>query len=368
MYFKTTKGKILIQDNLDDKQKILDISMFQSISSIKYSSVSKNIFLTGVRINEKSFNIQKNLKGDYKLYKLNSQTLKWELIFNKYANDPVYMHKTGNIAFCYGPGLMVITPEGKIVKKINMGRFSWGPRSLSVSPNGDKLAIIKWEGDEKKIYIYNSNDDSFQRYSSTVYNYVWLDNDNIIFDNDNYIKKLSISDGKVAKYFKNYKDIITTTLSGENKSFSRFLDCKAHEIDVSIGSLKKSKDNLYFTLRLFLYGKSHRFNGVFCYNIKKHTYSLVYKSHKNSFVDGFACNDEGIMWINIRYQSEKRRDKKIFILNHKRLKEGWDFFPSDHLPYFSFQFFPKPEINEKREEKQEKLLTKIYRLFKSFIG
>jgi hypothetical protein len=124
----------------------LPVDTFADVSHMCACPARGVIVLTGVKAGGRVADVSRNARGDYRAYRLNASGI--EALTDEYTSSAVPI-PDGGIAYSNGGALVIARSSGREVHKV--GRFSWGPTSISCSEDGAIVALTKWKGDDRKL-------------------------------------------------------------------------------------------------------------------------------------------------------------------------------------------------------------------------
>lgn len=103
----------------------------------------------------------------------------------QWLNSDSLIYSNGNTLFKYD----FATQESFLLYKFNRIRYS--PLSMSISPDKTKVAFVRFKANNAKLCIFNLKTNEFIQVKSSIMDYSWDGNKNIIF---NYLKGIKILD------------------------------------------------------------------------------------------------------------------------------------------------------------------------------
>ena len=167
MFAKRDGARILFCSSRQDVRLELDGAEFADVSSACASLDETTVVLTAAREKSDVADVNANRKGDYRAYRLSAGGL--EQLTDEYTNSAIPLGHEG-LAYSNGKGLVVIKKDRRIEHKV--GRFNWGPPSISTNEDGSLLAMVKWKGDDRKLLICETDSQRAQISRFSLYSYV----------------------------------------------------------------------------------------------------------------------------------------------------------------------------------------------------
>jgi hypothetical protein len=341
MYAKIEGKTLIIKKSPLDNGTVLSIENFSNIYGIYAFPEDNSVLLTGVRTGKRPPSLETNFKGELELYKARLDIEQWERINKGYAYDAHAIKNKLMIAFHHGNGITVIDNLGNILYKFKSGKFNWGSPSVSTSPDGNKIAFIKWKGDHKKICVINLADKTLQQYKPNCFSYSWFDENHIIYELCGLIKILDINTEET-KLFTNslmkFNDSIIkstelTSILKNNSIIHSYFD-----------NIKCIDNTIYFTCYVSSPDgdpSCNKYHGIFRTNKTKQ-----YLEEIQSFPQGvfwgrvkFGVDSCGNIVANViqKIKDSNTQLKVTIGPDAEFLKDGWNILEPGEFPDFGFQ-------------------------------
>jgi len=92
--------------------------------------------------------------------------------------------------------ITVLAEDGRVVHETKVGRFNWGPPSLSVSPAGDRIAWTRWKGDDQKLTVQRPLDEKPHTFPQSCHCYAWVDDTTLVYYLGGPLRLLDVETGK----------------------------------------------------------------------------------------------------------------------------------------------------------------------------
>jgi hypothetical protein len=146
MYTRRQDSQLQFSD--DGKRVAFSIpdNAFADVSYACGSAAQARVVLTAVRNGGAVADVRTNTRGDYRAYGITANGV--EQLTKEYTNTTIAL-PDGGIAYSNGGSLIVERSTERETHKV--GRFNWGPPSISCTADGTVVAITKWKGDDRKL-------------------------------------------------------------------------------------------------------------------------------------------------------------------------------------------------------------------------
>jgi hypothetical protein len=167
MLVKRKDDSLLFSSDDGAKQLTLKLNEFAHISFISSSADESEIIVTAAREKTDIADVMSNKRGRYHAYRLNTHAL--VQLTKEYTNTAIFV-PGGGIGYSNGNALVVQSGEARQVHK--MGKFNWGPCSLSANEDGSHIGIVKWKGDDRKLLLCNRVAQTATLSKFSLYSYV----------------------------------------------------------------------------------------------------------------------------------------------------------------------------------------------------
>ena len=167
---------------------------FSQVSSVRWCPGAGEIVLTAVHVDGVRPDVRGGQRGDLRLYRCLPADGRWERVWPGYAHDPVCL--PDGYAVHRGAGVTLLDHSGAVQRDIKVGRFNWGPPSLSVNYAGDRVAWARWVGDHQKARVENLADGTSFQSRHSVYRYGWWDDRTLIYYLGTGLRLLDVTTGK----------------------------------------------------------------------------------------------------------------------------------------------------------------------------
>lgn len=339
----------------------VQLSDFDFISGAAFHPAQDALLITAVRKGDRLPGFKPPYRGDLRLYRYRLDEQQWQLVYQKYANDPTPIANSTDTAIHTGGGLAILDVDGKAKAVQRVSNFNWGPPALSSSPGGTKIGMVRWKGDHSHVFAYDIARSSGVQYKPSCYGYDWYDDTRIVYGAGSGIRMLDLNSGKFNQLLgKCFDPKSPFRASIKNDPFwDNFLrDLKKIE-DYSYGRFRAIQNRLFFILRIVgtrQYGFDSKMCGVFSIGGEgdemraEHTWEP--EPGKN--VTDFEVDADGTIVLEIsEYENSRLVNVKWSAVGGSAspLANGWGIMPTGNRPEFGFHYigqFDKSTQNQSR--------------------
>lgn len=173
MFWKQSQEAIVV--SRDGEQELFRFGA-KELAQIAYASAwpgSDELLLTAARTEQDCADVMGNSKGNYRAYAASARGL--QLLTKEYTNTAIPLPQGRGLAYCNG-GSLVIVRDGQRTA-LKLGRFSWGPSSLSCTASGERVAMTKWKGDDRKLAFVELTSQALTLSRFSYHSYVLVGDD-----------------------------------------------------------------------------------------------------------------------------------------------------------------------------------------------
>ena len=250
MLYKVDKDKIKIWDFVKNRESNVQFSEQVRISRVSINSSNDKIAVWGEDASPKNPKLYIiDLLTSKKIFELNVfYDFQW------YGSDSLLISDGNTIH-------QLTFKDGKYRKLLKFSRIKIGPSEISCSRDFSKFAFVKWKKDHKNLCVYDFKTSSILQFKPSLYNYTWLDNEQLVYNYGDGLKILQISDGKSITLLKDINNLIKK-IGNQNEHIQDLLNIVRTD-DRILNIIEKpvfAGERLYFSF--FAANKSEKRIGV----------------------------------------------------------------------------------------------------------
>jgi hypothetical protein len=343
MYYAISTGHINLKQSPVSVEIPVSIEDFGFISAVSYCASDESLLLTGVLRGDELPSLKRNARGKQGLFRWRLNNRKWTRIYDGYSHDPVPIPGSRNIAFHCGNGLAIVDENGSPIARHKLGTFNWGAPSLSASPGGSKIALIKWKGDKQRLFVYTVDKRVGDLYRPSCYRYCWYDESHVLYHIAHSMKLLSLETGESRVFFKGVTRFPPDRFECACGNLCSLVASKA-KTEYSFGDLKAKADKVYFVMTVLgseerLYDV--RYHGLFSLDRDETRLKLEHLCDQNESIRNFDVDDDETIVMRLEcYENQKvvARRRVVIGQSESLLNQGWDIMPSGIFPEFGFHY------------------------------
>jgi hypothetical protein len=266
----------------------------------------------------------------------------WEDLPAGHVHDAVCLGDRG-YAVHDGARLAFLDRAGRVAGTTKGGRVNPGPPSLSVSPSGDRVARIRWRGDDRRICATHAGEDAAREYGVSCHRYAWLDDRSLVLYLDGPLRVLDLDTGEASRLLEG------VVAAGRGRRFGRrtldrYLSGRVPDLEESFGALDVAGGRIWFGALLFSMSLRWtwlpRFSGVFTVDPKGGDLRLVASLPRHEVIADVVALDDGSAVVHTeRYRRMRVVDRPTHTVGllASFLAEGWEPMPTSCDPTFDFR-------------------------------
>lgn len=341
MYSKPGDGRAVLKRSATSPEMTVPLVEFAFISTAAYWPADDSLLLTGVREGRRTPNLKDNFKGDIRLYRWRLPSGPWDELYGKYAHDPAPIPGSSEVAFHCGNGLAIVDADGVLVAQHKVGRFRWGPPSLSASPAGTKIAMIKWKGEDQKLFVYDRNTGGGTLYKQSCLRYCWYDENHILYFLHGPLRLLDVQTGKSTVLL---GDVTRLPPGRLDPRLEKVRELKRPGVEVvhDYDEIAVSPDRIYFALGIWAdVQPRYSFHGVCCTDREAKQLEVLYVCERE-LVEGIVVDEDGTVALELGRRSDRQevveRRRVVIGSEDSPLRHGWHVMPTGRVPEFGFHY------------------------------
>ncbi|MBL9202237.1 MAG: hypothetical protein JNL39_17130 [Opitutaceae bacterium] len=290
-----------------------------------------SLLVTAARSDGDRADVMAGKRGNYRAYLVSAQGI--EQLTKEYTNTAISLPDRRGLAFSNGSALVVVRDGQRQAHKI--GRFNWGPTSLSCSESGSRIAMTKWKGDNRHLAFTEVGSATLTVSRFSFHSYV------LIGDEILYIRGSDV--------------MCYSPLSGKGRSITpqmirrKLLDAigvggdRLEHVVISFGNLSLRKERAVATTLVQLAGTYEwLWHGIIQLPYQHHPLEIVLPIERPWAVSSIASTGDTLGLVLQRYENLRLAETKVAAIGRaeKSIMAGW--WPASHprLPSLGFQFMP----------------------------
>lgn len=312
---------------------------FPFVSALRWDSRTATLIATATPPGSAEPAVRKDDKGHLALYRWPVGAAAWDLLYAGYAHDPVVID--GGYAVHRGAGLTFLDESGVVDREHKVGRFNWGPPSLSAMPDSDRVAWIRWRGDDRLLCVEDRLGQASTELRSSVDGYAWLSADTVVWHKGQSLRTLNLGTGRT----EGLGSMREAARGGELPELVlEYMRSPKAEYRLVFRHLSCMAGRLWFVADFHsMTGVLPHFHGLFVSNADASAWSLVVAPSKGSRIEGFEILDDLTFNLVVaRYEGTRivARDRQGQGPSADFLSGDWVRIASSQEPNFGFHRLP----------------------------
>lgn len=287
------------------------------------------VLITAVLPGGRLDDVSQSARGDYRAYRVTPGGI--EPLTREYTSSAIAL-PDGGIAYYNGGALVAERATGREVHKL--GRFTWGPASISCSADGSRIAMTRWKSDDRKL-AWTTSGAPLQISRFSYFSYLLLD-DCVRYEKFNDVFEFD---------FTLQKSRTLTTLRIKQK----FLDevgiaAGVDELHVKFSNLSRLDGAVIASLLVFgKRGAIEGYHGIVRFDPETNDITALHTLHEPWRVSSLQSNGDTLRAVLERYEETRVVERRSLALGRDAhfLEEGWGMLGHPRYPGFGFQFLPR---------------------------
>lgn len=178
-----------------------DLSPFAGVAAVRLAPDGRRLAVTGTLEGDSLPSVRGAERGRQGLFLVQLDGTPPRRLRQGWASDPAWFPDASRLAFYSGKGLASVAADGSDEREhLRLGRFSWGPPSVSVSPGGSRLACVRWKGDDRHIATAHLPSGEARVQRPSCHHYAWFDEKTIAYDLGAGIRLLDVDSGRTSAW------------------------------------------------------------------------------------------------------------------------------------------------------------------------
>lgn len=317
---------------------------FSFVSALRWCGHRQELIMTAATAGQRVPDVWANDRGDLRLFRCDPRDGVWQQIYRGYAHDPVCLPAGGYVVH-RGAGLTLLHGQGAVVREVKVGRFSWGPPSLSVSPAGDTVAWVRWIGDDQRLCLESVEPGRSTQFRTRAYRYAWLDSQTLVYIHGARPRLLDIASGDTRRFGQGLRNHVRKGVAGATAQLQALAELPADQLWEFYHDLQVLGDDVWFSATLTEKGGSRRVDGLFQTDPAGTHLNLVAAMSPNDRVEGFfALPDRSALILVATYQGTTIVDHSQMAVGPiaEFLASGWSPLLTSNHAEFGFHRLPGP--------------------------
>lgn len=317
---------------------------FSFVSTIRWCGHRHELIATATPSGNRIPDVSANDRGDLRLFRCDPRDGVWQQVYRGYAHDPVCLPDGGYVVH-RGAGLTFLDHQGAVVREVKVGRFNWGPPSLSASPSGDMVAWVRWRGDDRKLCVEGVEPGRSTQFRTSIFHYAWLDSHTLLYVHGARPRLLDIVSGHTRQFGPGLRNHVRQGVGGATAELQALADLPADQLWEFYGDLQVVGDDVWYSATLTEQGGSRRVDGLFRANRDGTDLDLVATMAPDDRVEGFfALPDRSALILVATYEGTTIVDRHQISVGPlaEFLASGWSPMLDSSHPEVGFHRLPGP--------------------------
>lgn len=322
----------------------MPLQRFSFVSAIRWCGHRRELIITATPTGRRAPDVSADDRGDLRLFRCDPADGVWQEVYRGYAHDPVCLPDGGYVVH-RGAGLTLLDGQGSVVREVKVGRYNWGPPSLSVGPAGDTIAWVRWRGDDQQLCVEGVEPGRSTQFRTRVYRYAWRDSQTLIYLRGAGPRLLDIASGATRGFGRGLRNHVPQGMTGATAQLHALAALPADQLWESYGDLQVVGDDVWFSAALIERWGSRRVDGLFRAEPDGTHLTLVMTMAPHDRIEGFfALPDRSALILVATYQGTTIVDRGQMALGPMAefLTSGWSPLLDSNQPEFGFHRLPGP--------------------------
>jgi hypothetical protein len=302
---------------------------FADISHLCANRAGDAVIVTAAQTARDVADVARNERGRYRAFRVDAGGA--APLTTEYTSTAIPLPDGERIAYSNGAALVVRGPNEHRVFKV--GRFSWGPPSLSADETGRWVSMTRWKGDDRKLFYVDLQTGAAQTSKFSYYSYLFRAGA-VIYEHARDVKRFDPAN----------QSSTTLTTKAVAREILTLLDIApeaAADGEIVFSRLTRST-NGYFAVVLVL-GKGRRLGHALVEFGANSPMSIVHCVEDQDWgIVGARSSARLTVLALERYQDARRVEQKSLYLGESSTlaAAGWRPVATALTPDFGFQFLP----------------------------
>jgi hypothetical protein len=147
MFWKRTTDSLVVSHDCKTVALTIGLDTFAHIAYAAAWPGSDLMIVTAARTDRDRADVRANHRGNYRAFRIDAEGA--HILTDEYTNTAIPLAHGQGFAYSNGSSLVIVRDGVRRAYKV--GRFGWGPVSLSCDSDGDRVAMTKWRGSDRKV-------------------------------------------------------------------------------------------------------------------------------------------------------------------------------------------------------------------------
>ncbi|MGW3608049.1 hypothetical protein [Micromonospora sp. NPDC005161] len=342
MFRRLDQEDLLVTSGLDAPVFRVPLQPFSFVSTIRWCGHRQELILTAAPTGRRVPDLQTNDRGDLRLFRCDPRDGVWQQVYRGYAHDPVCLPDGGYVIH-RGAGLTMLDGQGAVVREVKVGRFNWGPPSLSVSPTGDTIAWVRWNGDDRRLCVETVGSERSTQFRTRIFQYAWLNPHTLLYIHGARPRLLDIASGDTRRFGQGLRNHVRRGVAEATAQLQALAELPADQLWEFCGDLQVVGDDVWYSATLTERSGSRRVDGLFRATPDGNDLSLVATMSPNDRIEGlFALPDRSALILVATYEGTTIVDRSQLAVGPRAdfLASGWFPLLASDRADFGFHRLP----------------------------
>lgn len=289
------------------------------------------LLLTAARTEKDKADVMGGSRGNYRAYAASPKGL--ERLTDEYTNNAIPLPNQSGVAFSNGGSLVILSHGQRRVHKV--GRFNWGPVSLSCNESGSRIALTKWKGDDRKLAFTDLSSTELIVSRFSYYSYLLM-GDDILYVLASDVMCHNPATGKS-------RSLTPRSVMCELLDLVGVGAVRLPELEVRFASLTLFNGAVAATASVQVLGTWERlWHGVIRLPYTTHSLEILLPIERPWGVSHVASSGDTLAVTLGRHENTRLVEQRLIAKGAKEKSIAASWWPASHpcVPSLGFQFMP----------------------------
>lgn len=291
MFFRVGDRALLVTEGPSQPTQAVPIDAFADAGVLRWCPARQEILLAATPRDARPPDPLTNTPGDVRLIRRRLGDNEWQEVYGGYAPDALCLAGGGYVVHT-GSRLLFVRDDGDVERELKLGRFNWGPPALSAGPGGDRIAWVRWRGDDARLCGMRIDDASPREYGVACHRYAWRDDASLVFYLGGPMSVLDLDSGATPTLVRR----VTVAGRGRrlgHRTLDRYLSGRVDDITESFNAVAVADARIWFGALVsslsFRWWWLPRFSGIFSVDLDGGDLQLVAAIPKQEQIEGLVA-------------------------------------------------------------------------------